>query len=55
VQIAEKARISPSGVRTTMPGLLPNLKMVPEFALIALAGPTTTLAVAGSPLGGGTR
>src|SRR5437660_6954926 len=38
-----------------MPGLLPNLKIAAEFSLSAAALPTTTLAVAGSPLAGGMR
>ena len=38
-----------------MPGWLPNLKIVPQFGLSAAALPATTLAVAGSPLAGGTR
>src|SRR6266487_147101 len=55
VQTALNARTSPSAVRTTIPGLLPNLKIEAEFGLSAIARPATALAVAGSPLAGGTR
>src|SRR5262249_61317836 len=55
VQTALNARTSPSGVRTTIPGLLPNLKIAPEFGLSATAFPATTLDVAGSPPTGGIR
>src|SRR5262245_48428822 len=55
VQTALKARISPSAVRTTMPGLLPNLKMAAALRPSALTRPATAVCVAGSPLAGGTR
>jgi len=42
-QTALNARISPSAVRTTMPGLLPNLKIAAEFGRSAPARPATTL------------
>src|SRR5213596_1438732 len=55
VQTALNARISPSAVRTTMPGLLPTLKMAAGLRRSAPAQPATTLCVAGSPLAGGIR
>ena len=55
VQTALNARTSPSGVRTTMPGLLPNLKIFPEFGFNSAALHATALAVSGSPLSGGIR
>src|SRR5687767_11831408 len=53
--MALKARSSPSPVRTTIAGLLPNLKMIPLFGLRAAARPATAAAAADSPLAGGTR
>ena len=47
--------LSPSTVRTTIPGRLPNLKMWALFGLSAAALPAPALAVAGSPLAGGIR
>src|SRR5262245_59139061 len=38
-----------------MPGLLPNLKIAPEFERSAPARAATTLSVAGSPFAGGAR
>ena len=55
VQTALNARTSPSAVRTTMPGWLPNLKICPVLGLSAAALPALALAVAGSPLAGGIR
>src|SRR5919204_4549153 len=46
VQTALNARMSPSAVLTTIPGLLPNLKIAAEFGLRAEAFPATTLVVA---------
>src|SRR4029077_10473935 len=55
VHTALNARMSPSAVRTTMPGRLPNLKIRPLFGLRAAALPALALAVGGSPLAGGIR
>src|SRR5262249_35340845 len=54
-QTALNARTSPSGVRTTMPGLLPNLNTFPEFGFSSDALPADALSVSGSPLAGGIR
>src|SRR5262245_56463730 len=53
--MAPSARMSPSAVRTTMPGLLPNLKIFPELGFSSPARAAVADAVSGSPLGGGTR
>ena len=55
VHTALKARTSPSAVRTTMPGRLPNLKIFALFGRSADALPALALAVAGSPPAGGIR
>jgi hypothetical protein len=55
VHTAENALNSPSGVRTSRPGLEPNLKVVPEFGGSWEAFAATALAVAGSPVLGGIR
>src|SRR5581483_8463707 len=55
VQTALNARISPSAVRTTIPGLLPNLKIAAELGFNAAAGPADADCVAGSPLAGGIK
>ena len=55
VHTALKACSSPSCVRISNPGRLPNLKSNPEFAFTCEAWAATTLCVTGSPLAGGMR
>src|SRR5207248_3050980 len=53
VQRAEKARSSPSGVRSRRPGSPPNLKMAPEFGWTSSGRPTDTDMTVDSAVSGG--